>query len=93
MARTKAVPKRKETEAGATGFPLDRAAFMTSLRAAFVAVGCDYRIQAGAVDALYDAASFEIDRLVEEASVAAEAEGSLDIDVRHVSLARRMLCM
>jgi histone H3/H4 len=92
MARTKALPKRKETGVGSPGFAVDSAAFSSALRAAFGGVGRGYRIQTGAVDALYDAASEEIDRLLEEASVAAGAEGAVEIDARHVALARRMLC-
>lgn len=89
MARTKRTPRKTPRR---RAFELDRGKFLAALRGALASHGRGYRVQTTAVDALYDAASSEIDRLVEEARVPAEAEGA-EIDARHVALARRMLCM
>ena len=86
MARTKTTPRRNAPAA----FELDRAAFTAALRRAIEDAGGRYRVQSPAVDALYDASAAHVDRILEEARVAAEFEGS-ELEERHVSLARRMI--
>ncbi len=86
MARTKSNPKRIAPAA----FALDRAEFTAALRRVFADMDGRYRVQASAVDALYEASAARVDGLIDEARVAAEFEGS-ELDARHVALALRML--